>query len=214
MLSLPIMNDNRTGSIIIGICGRSGSGKTTVVEYLVSLGCKRIDADVFAKRAMKKNTQCLNKIKYAFGSSVILPTGELNRKALADIIFSSEEMRTKLNGITLGYIVRAMRRSASYYMRKKAKYIIYDAPLLFEGGLDKECDVIVSVIASDEDCIRRIVKRDGITRESASNRLKSQKTNDFLISNSDIIINNNGSVEDLIEQTNTVYLNNFQRKEN
>lgn len=201
-------------SIVIGICGRSGSGKTTVVEKLVARGCKRIDADIFARRAMKNGSECLKEIRSTFGNNVFFASGELDRKALADIIFSSDEERLKLNKITLKYIVRSMRKSAAYYKRKHEKYIIYDAPLLFEGKLDKECDIIVSVVSSDEECIKRIIARDGITKEKAILRLRSQKTNDFLTDHSDIVVYNNGTIEELENQTDKVFESLSELKKN
>ena len=83
-------------SVIIGVCGRSGSGKSTVVKELVSLGCECVDADKCARNTMKNGSKCLEEIRCYFGDSIFLPDGELNRKALAEEIFNSDEKRIAL----------------------------------------------------------------------------------------------------------------------
>ena len=72
-----------------------------------------------------------------------------------------------------------------------------DAPLLFESGFDKECDVIVAVIADRDLRIERIMSRDGISKDSAERRVASQLSDEFLTEKSDFIINNSGSLTDL-----------------
>ena len=187
--------------MIIGITGSSGAGKSTVCEILKKeYNAQIIDADKISKQLSKKGTIYLEEIVEKFGKEILLENGELDRKKLAEIIYSSDEKREILNNCTLKYIKEKIKQEVKKLKNNK-KIIAIDAPLLFEAKLDEICEFVIAVISDNlEVQIERITKRDGITEEQAMARLKAQKPNDFYTQKSSYAIVNNGKIEELEKQ--------------
>lgn len=186
---------------IIGITGGSGTGKSTVCDILKSYGIDVIDADIIARKIVEKNQPALEEIKNYFGQEYILSDGTLNRKKLGAIVFTDSRKLKILNEITHKYISEYVK---AYIKNTKNKVIAIDAPLLFESGLNSECDYILSVLSNEKNRIKRITARDGISEKSARERINSQKNNTFYIENSDCLIYNNSSYNDLKEQVDEI----------
>ena len=178
---------------LIGICGRSGCGKSIFGDILRNKGFLVIDCDAVYREMVSAPSACLFELETAFGADIVV-NNSLDRKKLASIVFVDSEKLALLNRITHKHILNRVNELISEY--KESKPIFLDAPTLFESGLHDRCELIVSVIASDEICLERIKQRDGLTDEKAIQRLNNQKTNEFLIENSDIIIYNEGTAED------------------
>lgn len=157
--------------VVIGITGGSGSGKTYICTALKKLGYTIIDADVIAREVVMPGKPCLAEIVSAFGKEVLCGDGGLNRKALANIVFSQADKLALLNKITHRYITERIR---SLLSSDAGKYII-DAPLLYESKLDLICDVVIGVTAEREIRLARIRSRDNLTNEEAVKRLDAQK---------------------------------------
>ena len=181
---------------IIGLCGRSGSGKSSLCEVARELGFEVIDCDKVYREIVSTRTPCLDELETYFGHDVV-ENDSLNRKKLAHIVFSDSEKLKKLNEITHKHIINEVNSIISALPNDAC--VILDAPTLFESGADKICDCVICVIASDEACISRIIERDGITREQAAARLSNQPTNDFLISACDEYVVNDSTLEALCE---------------
>lgn len=179
---------------IIGLCGRSGSGKTSFCEIANDLGFYVIDCDAVYREIVSKRTPCLDELEAYFGRDVV-ENDCLNRKKLAQIVFSNKQKLQKLNEITHKHITEKID-SMLKEMPDDAN-VILDAPTLFESGVNKICETIVCVIADDETCISRIIERDGITREAAVARLSNQPENEFLESVCDEVIKNDSTPEAL-----------------
>ena len=184
---------------IIGLCGGSGSGKGTVSHIFSRYNIPHIDTDLVYRELTIPGGGLLNKLILEFGDSILDEFGALNRRALATLVFSDATgaLREKLNSITLTEIIRETEKRIEALSKSGYAAVIVDAPLLFESGFDKKCDVIIAVLADKEIRIDRIMKRDGIDKDSAVKRINSQTSDDFLIENSDFVIKNNGSVLDL-----------------
>lgn len=188
---------------IIGITGASGSGKTTATEILNKRhDIKIIDADKIAKTLNIPGTEYMKSIKNVFGEKVILENGHLNRKELARIIYNDKGAREKLNNLTFKYVVDEILIKLEELKKLDINFIIIDAPLLIESGLNKYCDFVIALIADDELKIKRICRRDNIDEETAKKRLKIQHDNSFYIDNSDFYIENSEyyNLEDKINE--------------
>lgn len=194
--------------MIIGITGSSGAGKSTVCEILQNeYGVKVINADKIAKQLSKKGTNYLSEIVKQFGKEILLENGEMNRPKLAQIIYSNNEKREKLNSCTLKYIKEEIQKEIQKANNSKEyKIIVIDAPLLFEAELEKLCKFVIAVISENKNLqVQRIVKRDGITEEQAEARLNAQKSNDFYTSKSKFVIVNNGELKEVEEQIKKIF---------
>lgn len=183
-----------TDKKIYGLTGMSGAGKSTVSDSFKKSGFFVIDCDKIAREVVRKGEPCLDKLQRLFGGGVITEDGELDRKAMGNIVFTDAEKLKLLNDTIYPYItykVITMCENAD------GRFILLDAPTLFESGIDFICDGVVSVTCDKEKSVERIMLRDNITRESAENRLSSQHDAEYYKSRSDFCIENNGELDTL-----------------
>lgn len=183
--------------IIIGLTGQSGAGKSTVASVFKSSGFFVIDADVVSRTVVDTNI-VLENLRELFGSEVLTPDSHLNRKALAKIVFSDPTELQKLNQLLFPIIFEEIKNVIADC---NEKYILLDAPQLFESQANQICDKIISVIAPYDMLVVRIMNRDGIDKNAAENRLKAQLPESFFVNNSDFIISNTGAADDLVQKT-------------
>ena len=190
---------------IIGITGNSGSGKSTVSKLISkNYEAKIIDADKIAKEMTNNNGEYLQAIRQAFGNNVI-KNNELDRKKLADIVFLNRTEKEKLDGLTFEYVVEEIKKELEANQNLDYQYIILDVPLLFESKLDKLCDYTIGVIAPKTEKIKRICKRDKLSKEKALQRLNSQPNDEFFTKNCNTVINNEFK-EETIKMVNEIML--------
>lgn len=187
-------------SIVIGLTGQSGAGKTTVSRVFEENGFSVINADAAARDAAVAGSPCLAELSGAFGSEIILPEGGLDRKSLAGIVFADREKLALMNSIMHPYIIRLIEKKICDLCSDGAEYILLDAPTLFEAGADKMCSRIISVTAREDIRMGRIEIRDKISRERIKERFASQLSEEFFISHSDYVIKNNGSSRELCQK--------------
>ena len=188
---------------IIGITGTSGAGKTTICKILEEqYAAYIIDADKVAKKLTKKGTMYLNSIVEYFGIDILDNTGELKRKELASIIYEDEEKRKALNNLTFTYVVKEIKENINKLRDKEL--IVIDAPLLYESNLDKVCDIVIGVVAKEEDKTNRICKRDNISEEMAKKRLAIQLNDDYIKERADYVITNNGDLKELEDEVKKI----------
>jgi dephospho-CoA kinase len=185
-------------TVWIGLCGRSGSGKGYVGSIFAALGVPVIDTDAVYRRMSgpaHTPTECMTELVSAFGERILNPDNSLNRRAMADIVFApgGDAAREQLNRITHSHILRESRRLAQAYTEEGHRFVLIDAPLLFESSFDTLCRYTVCVTAPDSVCVKRITARDGITEEEAIRRLSAQITAEELILRCDYAIVNDGS---------------------
>lgn len=176
---------------IIGITGNSGSGKSTVSKMISeNYEAKIIDADKIAKEMTMNNGEYLQAIKQTFGEDVI-QDNTLDRKKLADIVFSNKTEKEKLDSLTFEYVVRRIKEEIKKaQIKSDIKYIVLDVPLLFESKINEVCNYTIGVTAPKIEKIKRICKRDKLSEEKALQRLNSQPDDEFFIQKCDFIIEN------------------------
>ncbi len=190
---------------IIGVTGRSGSGKSTVCKVLNDIGIDVIDADLVHREIVDAGQPCLADIALEFSIMILNADGTLNRKKLGEVVFSDKDKLARLNQITFPYIKKEIMNKVSLLEKKGRKVVVIDAPTLFESGLNHQCDFIVSVISEDAENINRIVIRDRLSDDMARNRLSSQHTNEFFKLHSDVIIENHSSIEALSNSVKAIF---------
>ena len=184
--------------MIYGLTGGTGSGKSTVAEYLVEFGCTVVDADIIARQVTEKGSEVLAQLAEEFGQDIIDENGELIRKKLGSIVFGDKEKLEKLNDIMRKALDEKMLGAlkAAEEERLYSK-VFFDAPTLFESKREHFVDKIWVVAADRETRIQRIMKRDGISREEVEQRMASQLPDDEKIARADVVIYNDGTLEDL-----------------
>lgn len=182
--------------IILGVCGRSGSGKSTVCEYFAKKGLVWIDCDKIYRRLTETRSDCLTAIEKEFGAEVI-DRDRLDRKKMAQIVFHSSEKRAKLNEITHYFVLKEVNKALILAKKQAKKAAVLDVPLLFESGFDKICDITIGVIAKDNTALERIKTRDKISESEADLRLSAQISNSILREKCRYILQNDADLFEL-----------------
>lgn len=184
-------------TMIIGLTGQTGAGKSTVAEIFEKVGFALIDADQIARYVVEPGKPCLEELFDYFGDVIRNPDDTLNRKTLAKIAFTDQKKLESLNSITHPYITEEIFRQIGAYHEAGRGLILLDAPTLFESKASDFCDMIISVLAPAEIRCERIIRRDGITEEAAYERIHSQLPESFFIQHSDYVIRNQSDLSGL-----------------
>ena len=164
---------------VIGLTGPTGAGKSCVAQVFRKEGIPVIDADQVARDIVQPGAECLNAICEAFGVDILRSDGTLDRQLLASRAFASPEATERLNVITHPAIMAAIKQQLEDLADAGHPLAVLDAPLLFEAGADMLCHRIITVIASPDKRLSRIMTRDGIDRVAAQRRMSAQPTNEF-----------------------------------
>jgi dephospho-CoA kinase len=184
---------------IIGLTGGIGSGKTTIAKLFEADGIPVYIADLEAKKLMLL-PETINLIVNAFGTS-ILKDNQINNKLLSAVVFDNPEKLKVLNSIIHPMVKKHFDNWVLQH--SNAAFVIKEAAILFESGSYKYCDKIISVIASIETRIERVIKRDNTTKELVMARINNQLSDADRILKSDFIIENE-SLEEAKIQFNSI----------
>ncbi len=176
------------GPMIVGLVGPSGAGKSTVGQELARQGFEVLDCDRFTRSPQVYDEACVAELQRAFGEDVA-PGGTLDRRRLAGRAFASQQAKRTLEDITLPRIVAAVWQETAR-LRQAGKLVVWDAPTLFEAGLDRWCRRIVAVTAPKEERLRRVMARDGLTEAQALQRLGAQPEDEYYRERADYEIEN------------------------
>lgn len=179
---------------VIGITGGSGSGKTTALKALESLGALVLDCDNIYHRLLETNPELLEEIDTAFPG--VVREGVLQRKALGAMVFNDPKALEKLNSISHRYVDQEIERRLRAFAMEGGRIAAIDAIELFAGGQAKRCTYTVAVLADREKRIERIMARDGISREYAQLRIEAQHPDSYFEQLCDHILRNDGKVEE------------------
>ncbi len=185
---------------VIGLTGGIGTGKSTASEYLRKQGFSIIDADRISREIVDPGTLLLKELEKNFGSGIIKDDGTLDRKALAAIVFSDKEKKSRLDGLMHGHILDEIERKISESQSGEGRGIIVDAPLLFETGLEKKCDQVWLITADEKLRILRVCERDGMDPEEVRARIQNQMADEEKKERAHRIVDNSGSKEALLAQ--------------
>jgi len=206
-----------TKEYIVALTGSIGAGKSTVAALFAELGAIIIDADDLAREAVKPGSSVLVAMTTQFGNNILDQKGGLNRQEFAKRIFSNKDERKKAEALIHPEVARLFDDRVRKIQVSEAgtkHIIIYVVPLLFEAKIDlKNFDKIVVVSAQEELLINRITARDSSTEEQALAILKSQIPSEEKETLADIIITNNGNIEELRSKVSHYYNLFMQEKE-
>ncbi len=180
-------------NILIGLTGGIGSGKSTVSDYLSSLGENVICADAVSRQVTEPEQAGAKAIRREFGDGMFLADGTLDRQRLADSVFSDKKKLERLNGILHPIIIDNMFLEAS----KKSGRVFLDAALLIQTGMHKKTDYVWLVTADIKARIERVIQRDGLEYSKIRKRMENQLPDKDMVCFTDEIIQNNGSIPDL-----------------
>lgn len=183
--------------MILGLTGFSGAGKSTVAQIFKQHGFYHLDCDNIVHERVYRDPIVLNALCEEFGKEIV-SGGALNRTILREYTMGNPEALQRLNRLVMPYILSAIQADLTEH---RGSHIILDAPLLFESGLDQKCDCILSVIADPKVAEERIILRDHLLLAEAEKRLSSQHPAEFYTDKSDYILQNDGDLKTLQQDT-------------
>ena len=155
---------------VVGLTGGIASGKTSVAHALREMGILVLDADAISRSVTAPGGEALPAIRLAFGDSVF--DGDiLNRRRLGDVIFSDPAKRQTLEKIIHPLVIGKMQRLTD---EAQTDIVFWDVPLLYETGMDKDCNEVWCVHVPAHEQVRRVIRRDGLTRQQALARIANQ----------------------------------------
>ncbi|MCD4688196.1 MAG: dephospho-CoA kinase [Desulfuromonadaceae bacterium] len=182
--------------MILGITGGIASGKTTVAQAFQALGAVVVSADVLAREVVCPGTKVLQQITEYFGGLVLREDGTLNRQLMAEMVFNDDQARIALNGMTHPAIAALARTRLGEAKQGGAPLVIYDAPLLYEVGADREVDKVLVVRVDAEVQLTRLMARDGINRPQALARVAAQMPQAEKVARADFVVDNSGTAKE------------------
>ncbi len=173
--------------MIIGITGGSGCGKTTLLQLLRERGALVLDCDVIYRELLERDPALVDRIARRFPGTVT--DGALDRKKLGQIVFGDKQALLDLNAISHG----AVKAEVCRRLEHRPKLAAIDAIALFESGLSELCKLTVAVTAPYEARLRRLMARDGISRDYAASRLAAQPADGEFSRRCTYTLDNSGS---------------------
>lgn len=180
----------------VGLTGGIGAGKSSVARRLIEKGASLADGDVLAREVLEPGTEGLAAVAKEFGDGVIAPDGSLDRAALASIVFSDDDARARLEGITHP---RIARRAAEILEAAGSGGVgVYDMPLLVEKNAAAQFHLTIVVMVDAELRLQRLVEHRGFTEEDARSRIAAQVGDEQRRAAADVVLRNDGSTEDLV----------------
>lgn len=186
---------------VIGLTGGIASGKSTASRYFAQNGIPVLDADIMAREVVLPGMPALREIAEAFGESMLLITGELDRKALGRIVFSDAEALHRLNQIMHPRIKERLLDALEAIEESKTyKSVVIDAALLFEAGWESIADETWLLLLDEDKQCQRLVDRNGMSDDEARRMIATQMSLNQKKARAQVWIDNNGSMPDLFHQ--------------
>ncbi|MCH6159685.1 dephospho-CoA kinase [Streptomyces marispadix] len=190
----------------VGLTGGIGAGKSEVSRLLQGHGAVIVDADKIAREVVEPGTPGLTAVVEEFGEEVLAPDGSLDRPRLGAVVFADTERLAALNAIVhplVGERSAELERQAA--ADSASAVIVHDVPLLTENGLAPLYDLVLVVDASPKTQLDRLVRLRGMTEEDAQARMAAQATREERLAVADLVIGNDGPLEELETRVREVW---------
>ncbi|HEX5839679.1 MAG TPA: dephospho-CoA kinase [Anaerolineales bacterium] len=190
------------GKYAIGLTGNIATGKSVVRRMLEHLGAYTIDADALAHRVLAKGAPGYQPVINRFGTWILNEDGQINRSKLGRLVFADPQALAQLEAIVHPYVGQAVDLLAR---RATQKVVVIEAIKLLESELGKRCDSIWVADAPQEVQVERLMRKRGLSRADALQRVEAQSAQKHKLDAANIVITNTGSYEDLWKQVNEAW---------
>jgi len=190
--------------LLVGLTGGIGSGKSTVARLLEKRGAVVFDADLLAREAVEPGTPGHAAVMERFGADVLAPGGELDREALASIVFADPAARRDLEQIVHPEVRRLFAEGSEAY-RDTDRVVVFSAPLLVETGMHTAFEILVVVSATVATQIERLMRQRGMSEPSIRARIDAQAPLEDKAAVADFLVDNEGSLDELESQVEQLW---------
>lgn len=185
---------------VFGLTGNFGSGKSTVAAMFRQAGVPVLDADRISRDVTAPGGRAYDAVVREFGREILRDDGAVDRGKLGEIVFTDPVRRARLEAITHPCILEAMKEAIGNLSREGYRAAIVEAALIHESGRKGLFEQVISVRCDEETQLRRVMARDGISKEEAAARIRAQMDAGEKARCSDHVIDNSGSPEDTRRQ--------------
>lgn len=190
---------------VLGLTGGIACGKSTISLTLRELGATIVDGDALSRELTAEGGAALPEIREVFGGDVFDSDGTLNRRALGAQVFTDDRARERLDRIMQPLLRTLILRDIAAARASGAAVCVLDMPLLYEKGLDFLCDRVWCAVLPRETQLKRLMARDGFTREEAEARLRSQLPTEEKAARANVVIDTSGSIRYTKECVTALY---------
>jgi phosphopantetheine adenylyltransferase/dephospho-CoA kinase len=181
----------------IGLTGGIASGKTTVSQFFRDRGVPVIDADILGHRTYDPGTETFNAVVRAFGDELVAPDGTIDRKVLGGKVFGKPEELKRLTDIVWPGIRRLAEQELARLAESGARVALLEAAVMFEAGWEDLVDEVWVAVVEPDIAVQRLAVRNGLDEAAARARIASQLSNEERIARANVVIQNNGSMDEL-----------------
>ena len=186
---------------VIALTGGIGCGKSLAAQYFAELGALVIDADQLARASIERGSQGFDEVVSFFGDS-ILNNGDIDRRALGELIFKDAKAKRKLESIVHPFVRREFEEAVASL--KSDEVLVYEIPLLVETGAQDRFDIVITVESDLENRIARLRQR-GMHISEIEGRIAAQATREQRVEVADFLIENDGSEDELLRQVENIW---------
>lgn len=198
---IPLKKPSRV-SLLVGLTGGFGTGKSTVARFFRRLSAKVIDSDRLVHQALRPGSATYRAICDHFGrKNVLVANGMLDRRKLARLVFENSRKRKILESIVHPYVFSEIARLA----KETRGVLILEVPLLFETRFDREMDVTIVVRANRKNQMARLAKKGSMTPREVRSRIRSQWPLERKVARADFVISNDGSLSETMKQVKSIW---------
>ena len=190
--------------LLVGVTGGIGSGKSVFSALLAERGAQVIDADAYGREALRPGEPAWHSVVAQFGRELLIPQSmEIDRQALAEVVFNDHGKLAALNAIVHPILFSAIADSVER-LSQTDEVVVSDAAILVETGMDKNLDTLI-VVHADEGLRRERLKKRGMSSADIEARVSSQASTVDLLAKADIVVSNNGSLDELVREAERVW---------
>jgi len=200
--------------LIVGLTGGIVGGKSTVASMFKDLGVKIVDADKLGHSVILPHRPAWKKIIRLFGKDFLRKDLTIDREKLGKIVFANQTLLKKLNEITHPEIIKLIKKEINLAKNKtysQEKVLIIDAALIYEAKIDRLMDKIIVVYIDEDEQVKRLIRRNNLSKEEALHRIKSQMSTKEKVKMADYIIDNSSSLDKTKKQVEKIWKNLVSR---
>jgi len=192
--------------VVIGIAGGIATGKTEVAKLFANRGAIIISGDELGREVVEESPEVLKELGEAFSEEILDEKGELDRRKLAQLAFHDPTSKQKLNEIIHPHLLEKLKgRLTQLRKKEKEKLVVVDAALIPDWGIKDWLDYLVIVDCTYENQLQRLKER-GLSEKEAKDRIVSQLSSERKRESADYLIENNGTLEELRQESEKLYL--------
>lgn len=195
---------------VIGLTGGIGSGKSAVTALLGELGAAVVDADKVGHQAYQPHTETWQAVVDAFGTDILQPNEEVDRRKLGAVVFSDPKELARLNSIMHPRMYTMLEVELNEMRESGVEVAVVEAAILIEAKWTPLVDEVWVTVASEDTVVLRVQQRNNLAEEEIRRRIRSQLSNEERAEHANVVIENNAGMQELQDKVKDLWNNHVQ----